>query len=84
MAKRAPVAATSAESKFDRRLRWLDRQVALLRVCLPQRLFWRWFVGEAVRAMAAAGPARRADARRRLDAMLARRGLMPSPASLRA
>jgi hypothetical protein len=78
------VAATTAGSKFERRLRWLDRQVALLHLCLPQRLFWRWFVAEAVRTMASAGPVRRVEAQRRLDAMLARRGLMPSHSLLRA
>ena len=73
-----------AGSKFERRLRWLERQVTLLHLCLPQRLFWRWFIAEAARTMASAGPARRVEARRRLDAMLARRGLMPSHSLLRA
>lgn len=78
------MAATIAESKFERRLRRLDRKVALLHVCLPRRLFWRWFVAEAMCTMASAGPAHRLEARRRLDAMLARRGLMPSQFLLRA
>ena len=69
-----------AGSKFERRLRWLERQVTLLH----QRLFWRWFIAEAARTMASAGPARRVEARRRLDAMLARRGLMPAHSLLRA